>query len=201
MPNSTQIETQASAHMADAADAADTAARANPQAADEPASVSVGSIYAAIAQSISIAVQNAVAAQQALESLRNSSTIEGIHLLYEADHPSSVPYVESLGATPKNDTVSGAEAAKQAFEQAIAQAAALADETALENASEFAYALRTVADAAIASLEGIGRAQQRNALRTLQTAAVAACMAAMIRQPENADEYAKVLQSLRAFGD
>lgn len=180
--------------------AADTAAQADNPAAANPAGISIGSVYAAIAQSISIAMQNAISAQQALESLQNSATIEGIHLLYETSHPSSALDVETLAARPKNEEVSAAETAKQAVEQAVAQAVALANEGALENAGEFAYALRTVADAAIASLDGIGRAYQRNALRTLQIAAVAACMAAMIRQPEHADEYAKALQSIREFG-
>jgi hypothetical protein len=191
MPDSRRVDPQTS----------DAAAQANDPAAAHAAGISIGSLYAAIAQSISIAMQNAVAAQQALESLRNSSTIEGIHLLYEADHPSSVPYVESLGATPKNDEVSGAEAAKQAFEQAIAQAIELANANAAQHAGEFAYALRTLADAAMAAIDAIGRAHRRNAVRTLQTAAIAACMAAMIRHPENADEYANVLQSIREFGD
>ncbi|GGO80927.1 hypothetical protein GCM10011348_18750 [Marinobacterium nitratireducens] len=67
----------------------------------------------------------------------------------------------------------------------------------LDSAGDFTFAVRNAAGAMQATLDEISTASHQDAMRTLQLAATAACLRAMIAEPGQADAYAKVLDETR----
>jgi hypothetical protein len=69
--------------------------------------------------------------------------------------------------------------------------------SALDSAGDFSFAVRSAAEAMQAMLDAISTASHQDGVRTLQLAATAACLQAMIADPGQADAYIKVLNEIR----
>jgi Killing trait len=188
----------------------DAVTQANVKVVGEAPAIAIGTLYQSIAQSVGIAMQDAVTAQRQADTIAIAATAEGISLLLTAESTASAAARnEALAAAPKDAgaidaqfqqsaaALNGAATAQASIGPQIEAAVELANASTLQNAGAFAYALRTASDAAVAAIDEAGRATTRRLIRTLQSAAVAACMDAMLRHPEKADDYAKVLQTIR----
>lgn len=79
----------------------------------------------------------------------------------------------------------------------IESAVKQSNDTVLAAAGEFAYGHRAATDAFAAGLRQVSDAQHRQNLQTLQAAALAVCLDAMLRQPQQADEYAGLLEAIK----
>ncbi|QWP76705.1 hypothetical protein J5226_24550 [Lysobacter sp. K5869] len=81
--------------------------------------------------------------------------------------------------------------------QQVESAFKLSNEALLGAAGEFAYGHRAATDAFAAGLRKISDAQHRQNLQTLQAAALAVCLDAMLKQPDQAEEYAGLLEAIK----
>ncbi|MFK3650913.1 hypothetical protein ACI2IY_21090 [Lysobacter enzymogenes] len=81
--------------------------------------------------------------------------------------------------------------------QQIESAVKQSNEAVLAAAGEFAYGHRAATDAFAAGLRKVSDAQHRQNLQTLQAAALAVCLDAMLKQPDQADEYAGLLEAIK----
>jgi Killing trait len=185
----------------------DAVTQANVKVIGEAPAIAMGTLYQALANSAGILYQNAVAAQQQQNTLAIAAVSEGIVHIYSAD--TSVDAIATAQTSTHADalqtqTVQASAALASAATTTAAQinpqieaAVKLANEGALENAGRFAYALRASADAMSAALDETSKVTQANLMRLLQTAATAACLEAMLRHPEKAEDYQKVLETIK----
>jgi Killing trait len=191
----------------------DAVTQANSKVASDAAAIAIGSLYQTISQSIAIALEDAVAAQQNINSIIDAATAKAINMLLAEGYPSAVLTGDAAAMAPNDARTIGtdlrsaaatiestASTPRASIDPQIENAIKLANESVLGNTSGYVYALRAASDAAMAAIDHAGRTTQRNAMRAIQAAAAAKCMDAMIRHPEKADEYAKVLQFIHDFG-
>lgn len=186
----------------------DAVTQSNVKVVGEAPAISMGSIYQSIAYSTGILFQNAVAAQQQQNIAALAATNQGIIQIYSvvtaaeasvaARH--DVPDREAVLLRTQQAMEATRTSSASAYDGVAPQieaAVKLANETTLENASAFAYAVRVNGDAVAASLQAIDKAFHDGLLRSLQTAATAACLEAMLRNPEKAADYEQVLQAIK----
>lgn len=186
----------------------DAVTQSNVKVVGEAPAISMGSIYQSIAYSTGILLQNAVAAQQQQNIAALAATNQGIIQIYSvvtaaeasvaARH--DVPDREAVLLRTQQAMEATRTSSASAYDGVAPQieaAVKLANETTLENASAFAYAVRVNGDAVAASLQAIDKAFHDGLLRSLQTAATAACLEAMLRNPEKAADYEQVLQAIK----
>lgn len=186
----------------------DAVTQSNVKVVGEAPAISMGSIYQSIAYSTGILFQNAVAAQQQQNIAALAATNQGIIQIYSvvtaaeasvaARH--DVPDREAVLLRTQQAMEATRASSASAYDGVAPQieaAVKLANETALENASAFAYAVRVNGDAVAASLQAIDKAFHDGLLRSLQTAATAACLESMLRNPEKAADYEQVLQAIK----
>lgn len=81
--------------------------------------------------------------------------------------------------------------------QQIESAVKQSNEAVLSAAGEFAYGHRAATDAFATGLRHISDAQHRQNLQTLQAAALAVCLDAMLKHPHQADDYAGLLEAIK----
>ncbi|QQQ00294.1 hypothetical protein JHW41_19700 [Lysobacter enzymogenes] len=81
--------------------------------------------------------------------------------------------------------------------QQIESALKQSNEAVLGAAGEFAYGHRAATDAFASGLRKVSDAQHRQNLQTLQAAALAVCLDAMLKQPDQAEEYAGLLEAIK----
>lgn len=150
---------------------------------DAPA-MAMGNLYQSVAYSVGLAMENAVAAQQQYNATAQAATAQGIAMLYSLDSAATAEAVQ------KNlqESAAAVKAAMPAIDIPAPRAT---------QADDVAYGARAVADAFAASLIAIGDATTHELLRVLQIAATAACVAAMIAQPEKAASYEDVLAAIK----
>ncbi len=184
----------------------DAITQSNVKVIGEAPAIAMGSIYQMFAHSTGILFENAVAAQQQQNILALAATNQGILQIYTLDTTAAAGATndaqrpEALNARvlqASADLKAAAAPASFPLNPQIEAAVKLANENALDNASAFAYALRVSSDAMVSCLRDTGEATQRNLMRTLQTAATAACLEGMLRHPEKADDYQKVLETIK----
>jgi Killing trait len=184
----------------------DSVTQANVKVVGEAPAIAMSTMYQAMANAVAIAFQNAVAAQQQQNTLAIAAVNQGIVQIYSvnasthAAAASSPAHIEALqtqtshaSAAVKSATTATATQINPQIEAAVA----LANESALGNAGKFAYGLRAIADAMCAALDDTGMATQDNLMRVLQTAATAACLEGMLRHPEKAEDYQRVLETIK----
>jgi Killing trait len=184
----------------------DAVTQSNIKVVGEAPAYAMGSIYQALAHSTGILFENAIAAQQQQNILAIAATNQGIMQLYALNTTAAAgaidvaPRAEALNAhiaQASADLKATATAMPFSVNPQIEAAVKLANESALENASAFAYALRANSDAMAACLRDTGEATQRNLMRILQTAATAACLEGMLQHPQNVDDYQKVMETIK----
>jgi hypothetical protein len=193
-------------------DAVTDASRAMPAGVPAPPAA-MGSVYQSLAHATGILFENAVAAQQQQNTLAQAAANQGVMQIYSLDTTAAAGAAPKVAATPVVAAGDGAVSLATAVQLASApldaarSATARVDgeiEQALQAAlatsrhgGDVAYGVRAAADALAAAIDRINRANHDNLLRIVQLAGVAACLAAMVREPDKADAYQSILQTLR----
>lgn len=186
----------------------DAVTRSNVKVLAESPAEAVGAIYQTIAQSVSIAMQNAVAQQSNQFEQNNAATTEGVALLYSAlsmvEAANSVKTREYSPEAIREKTMRATAASASAFatqhdgvSAQVEAAVKLANDTAFAYSGDLAYAIRAGADALAAALRTLGDTLHQDRMRMLQMAATAVCLDAMLRDPSKAAEYEAVLQVVK----
>ena len=182
----------------------DTVAQGNTRLLAESPAVAVSRIYQTIAHSTGLLFENAVAAQQQQNTQAQAATNQGVMQIYNLDTTASGaatqeifgPSPDALQArTAQAMTATGAALAGQSLsvDAQVEAAIRLDNETTLGRAADVAHAARLCADALAASLQTVSRALHDDLMRTLKTAATAACLQGMLRDPSKAADYEAVL--------
>ncbi len=175
----------------------DSVTQTNVKILSETPASAVGNLYQAIAQSLSIAAQNAVNAQQQIYVTMQAATTMGVANLYNLDTASTGVSTES---TPQLD-----EALKLIQSSRPASDSMLIVEAADTNAAdaspstndEFAGHIRSVADTFAESLEHLSEVAYIQLLQTIQLAATAATLAELIKAPDLLQSYERVLETIK----
>lgn len=182
----------------------DTVAQGSTRLLAESPAVAVSRIYQTIAHSTGLLFENAVAAQQQQNAEAQAATNQGIMQIYNLDTTASGAATQEIfglspealqARTAQAMTATGAALAVQTprVDAQVEAAIRLGNETTLGHAAEVAHAARTCADALAASLQTVSRALHDDLMRTLKTAATAACLQGMLRDPSKAADYEAVL--------
>ena len=94
-----------------------------------------------------------------------------------------------------SDAAGGSDIAQQ-----IRDAVTFVNQTVLGSSTDFIAGLRAAVEAMAHALETINRSAHAARVHLLQEAALAATLAAMLREPEKAKEYETVLQVIQRMG-
>jgi hypothetical protein len=182
----------------------DAVTQTNVKVLAEAPAMAMGSIYQSIAHATGILFENAVYAQQQQNVIAQAATTQGVMHIYSIDTTAAGNAATKVAISPEAllANVEQASAAAKATASAEAStqleaATKMADQATLENAADFAHALHACADGMAAALEVAGQAAFNNQMRTLQLAGTAACVEAMLRNPDKADAYATVLHAIK----
>ncbi|UTW12099.1 RebB family R body protein [Marinobacterium rhizophilum] len=163
--------------------------------ADAPA-MAMGAIYQSLAHATGILFENAVSAQQQLNIQMQAATNQGVIQIYSVDTQADAQAMQNLLL---QGTAELQAASVGGVNSQIVDAVKLSLRSVLDSAGDFSFAVRSAAEAMQATLDGISAASHQDGMRTLQLAATAACLRAMIADPGQADAYAKVLNEIRGL--
>ncbi|SFK39968.1 Killing trait domain-containing protein [Lysobacter sp. cf310] len=175
----------------------DAVTQSNVKVIGEAPAFAMGSIYQSMAHSTGILFQNAVAAQQQQNILMQAAVNQGVMQIYSIDTMAAAG-AEQLQATAEHSAAGLKNTASSAgVSSQIVDAVKQSLHDVLGSAGDFSYAVRCAAEAMQAALDDINESAQHESMRTLQLAATAACLRAMIADPDKADAYAGVLDTIR----
>lgn len=191
----TDSVTQAAAPSSVNPQVTDAVTQSNVKVVAEAPAVAMSSIYQSLAHATGILFENAVNAQQQQNILGQAATAQGIMQIYSADTAGDAVSVAKLldasqAATADLRKVSG-------LNSQITEAVRFTLDSNLLHSGDVAYGARAAADALGAAIERINRASNEARLQLLKQAATAVCLAGMVRDPEKADAYAAVLETVK----
>ena len=170
---------------------------------DAPARA-MGSLYQAAAHSTGILFENAVAAQQQLNTLAQAATAQGVMQIYSVDTLSdsgSTAKLAQIGTDTREASAKlAASLPANGISSEIKDAVHEVLHDVIGSAGEFGYALRNTADAHAAALRRINEVSYAAMFDVLRLAATSACLAAMLREPDKAGDYRNVLDLLEYLG-
>lgn len=180
----------------------DAVTQANVKVVAEAPAIAMGSIYQSLAHSTGILFENAVSQQQQQNALAQAAANQGVIQIYSVDTQSdaagTAPLMRADAASP-NAPHEAARKAMAAVNSQITDAVKFSNEQTLKHSGDVAYGVRAACDALTSSIERINHANQQNLLQTVKLAARAACLAAMVREPEKAGAYRDVLEAIDAL--
>lgn len=178
----------------------DSVTQDNVKPVAEAPAMAMATIYQAMAHATAILYENAVAAQQQQEAQMQAALIQGVMQIYSLDTTAS----PDTGISPQQVAENLAELKKAAniaaVNSQVVEAVRLNLRSVLDNAGDFSFAVRSTAEAMQASLDDINAASYRNCMHTLQLAATAACLRAMLADPSQADAYTRTLDAIQRLG-
>ena len=178
----------------------DALTQSNVKVIGEAPAFAMGTIYQSIAHSTRILFENAVAAQQRQNILQQAAANQGVMQIYSL-YTTQGAEPEQLQAQLQRSAADIEVAhGSPGVNSQIVDAIKLNLHNSLDNAGEFSYALRCSAEAMQAALKDMGQSSHDDAMRVLRMAATAACLRAMIADPEKVDAYNDVLDSIRRLG-
>lgn len=204
----------------------DSVTQSNVKVLAEAPAIAMGSIYQTMAHSTGILFENAVAAQQQQNTLAQAAANQGVMQIYSIDTTAAAGATEKVAQTGVADNLTSlltvlnafrGDAAPKASAVAMAPEAMTADvdttgreivdqiqaavkfsnDAVLGNVHAFVTGLHSAVDAMAHAIETMNRVSHANLLLILQESALSATLAAMIREPEKAEDYAKVLQAIK----
>lgn len=196
----------------------DAVTQANVKVLGDAPAMAMSMVYQSMAQSLSLAMQNAVLAQQQMNVTLQAATTEGASTLYAAlsGSQAAAPMTSAsaaAAASSASDAITTAATATAgtgavmsavphsapasgAVEQ-IEQAVQFVDKLVLGASDDVAQAVQKVLSAFTGALNELAVLAEGQAQAVVRTAASASCWAAMIRSPESAPLYENVLNSIR----
>lgn len=202
--------TAVNSQITDSVTQAGASADANPQIVDavtqtnakvlaESPAQALSAIYQYLARSTGILFESAVSTHQRHAALAQAAITHGIELIYSGSNAAvdALSVAKSLGSS--SDAV-GDLRKVAAVNPQIAGAVRLSLDSNLQHSGDVAYGARAAADALGAAIERVNRANHEAQLQLIKQAATAACLASMVRDPDKADAYAAVLETLKQLG-
>lgn len=152
-------------------------------------------LYLATTQALAIAAQNAVSAQQQNAITMQAATTQGVEVLYNRTE------VNSTGdtLTPNDELLEKFEKVKSQIEAArencrTALSSSNPDEEGVAvHGGGYGQRVHEAVNSLSSSLDCLSEMQHRQALRTLEIAATAAALAALVKSPDQARHYENVL--------
>lgn len=194
----TDSVTQAAAPASVNPQITDAVTQSNVKVVAEAPAVAMGSIYQSLAHATGILFENAVNAQQQQNILGQAATTQGIMQIYSAD---TVADAVSIAKTLDTSQAATTDLRKVAsLNPQITEAVRFNLDSNLLHSGDVAYGARAAADALGAAIERINRANGEARLQLIKQAAMAACLAGMVRDPDKADAYAAVLETVKQLG-
>ena len=204
----------------------DAVTQSNLKVLAEAPAFAMGSIYQAVAHSTGLLFENAVAAQQQQNALAQAAANQGVMQIYSIDTTTAAGATEHFGQAGVSDNITSlltmlnafrGDAAPRAAAVAMAPEAMPADadiigheiadqiqaavkfsnDAVLGNVHAFVTGLHSAVDAMAHAIETMNQVSHANLLSILQESALSAVLAAMTREPEKAEDYAKVLQAIK----
>lgn len=204
----------------------DSVTQSNVKVLAEAPAFAMGSIYQAMAHSTGILFENAVAAQQQQNVLAQAAANQGVMQIYSLNTTAAAGATEKVAQTGVADNLTSLLTVLNAFRRdaepkasavAMAPEAMAADadisgheivdqiqasvkfsnDAVLGNVHAFVTGLHSAVDAMAHAIETVNRVSHDNLLLILQESALSAVLAAMIREPDKAEDYAKVLQAIK----
>lgn len=204
----------------------DSVTQSNVKVLAEAPAFAMGSIYQAVAHSTGLLFENAVAAQQQQNALAQAAANQGVMQIYSLNTTAAAGATENFGQAGVSDNITSlltmlnafrGDAAPKASAVAMAPEAMTADvdtsgheivdqiqaavkfsnDAVLGNAHAFVTGLHSAVDAMAHAIETMNRVSHANLLSILQESALSVVLGAMIREPEKAEDYAKVLQAIK----
>jgi hypothetical protein len=154
--------------------------------------VALGSIYLAVAHALGEAVQIAVNNQQQSYIVAQAATTQGVMQLLSIDTASSATppdgdkssaVAQALAATTAPDPVAGT----------ITQAIESASKLGLDSAGPWSEAVRIMMSTVAIALSELQKVSQDNNMAMIKQAAIAAVLIAMIKAPDQLEQYQKIL--------
>jgi len=205
----------------------DAITQANVKVIGESPAMAMGQIYQSLAHSTGLLFENAVSAQQQQAIAAQAATNQGVIQIYSVDTmagalatekiaqsdvpdnmmslltalkaASAQPAPKAMAATPEAEVASTGtdDAGAHAIAQQIRDAVLFTNETVLGSNKAFIAGLHAAVEAMAHALETINRSAHEARIDVLQEAALAATLAAMLREPEKAKEYGTALQVIQ----
>lgn len=174
----------------------DSVTQSNVKVIGEAPAIAMGSIYQSFAHSTGILFENAVMQQQQMNILLQSAAAQGAIQIYSIDTMAAAG-PEQLQATAEQSAAGLKNAAASGVSSQIVDAVKLNLHSVLDSAGDFSYGVRCAAQAMQKAIDELGETSHREGLRTLQLSATAICLRLMIANPEKADAYAGVLDTIQ----
>lgn len=204
----------------------DAVTQSNVKVLAEAPAYAMSSIYQAMAHSTGILFENSIAAQQQQNALAQAAANQGVMQIYALNTTAAAGTTEHFGQAGvsdnitslltmlnafRGDTAPRASAVAMAPEAMTAEvdttgheivdqiqaAVKFSNDAVLGNAHAFVTGLHSAVDAMAHATETMNRVSHANLLLILQESALSVVLAAMIREPEKAEDYAKVLQAIK----
>lgn len=164
----------------------------NTRISSSTPAIALGNIYQAVAHGLANAVQSAVNTQQQGYILAQAATTQAIMQLLSIDNPNGA-------APPDGDKASAvanaltAMTAPDAVVSTIEQAIESANKLGLENASPWSDTVRTIMSTVVVALRELQMVSQDYNTAMVKQAATAAVLIAMIKAPDQLEQYQKIL--------
>ena len=176
----------------------DAVTATNASTSSKAPDIALGSIYHAVAHALGEAVQNAVNTQQQSYILAQAATTQGVMQLLSIDTASSTvapnggktsAAAQALAATTAPEPVSGT------IERAIESA----NNFGLDNAGPWSEAVRVMMSTVVIALRELQKVSQDNNMAMIKQAAIAAVLIAMIKAPDQLEQYEKILAMIQGL--
>jgi hypothetical protein len=168
--------------------------------------LAVGSIYQSLAHSTGMLFENAVAQQQQAGISAQAATNQGVIQIYSIDTAAGAASAgkrsegaEALRSHVSETAKAAGHASTTALHASIEAALRSAAEAGHAHGADVAYAVRASADALAAALRALDAALHDQLMKTVQLAATAMCLEAMVRDPTQAAAYEAILKSIRTL--
>ncbi len=178
----------------------------NPQITDAiqqpvitPVANPLENLYLVTAQALSIVAQNAASAQQQSAITMQAATTQGVEVLYNRTE------VKTAGdmTAPNDELLEKFEKVKSQIEEVkencrTALSSFKSDEEgAAVHGGGYGARVHEAVDSLALSLDCLSETQYRQSLRTLQIAATAGALAALVKSPDQARHYENVLAIIK----
>lgn len=170
----------------------DAVTATNTRASGNAATVALGNIYQAVAHALANAVQNAVNTQQQSYILAQAATTQAIMQLLSIDSPNGMMPSDGDKASAVANALAATtvpDAAVSTIEQAIESA----NKVGSENANPWSDAVRSIMSTVVVALRELQMASQDYNMAMVKQAAMAAVLTAMIKAPDQLEQYHKIL--------
>lgn len=174
----------------------DASAGANTELLGDAPAIAIGHLYQATAHALGVAVENAVSAQQQINTMAEAATNQALMQLFTVDTPRIAPPSDGSNATAVAQTLA-ATAGPGAVADAIKQAIESASRLELHEAGPWAHAAKELMGMVAASLWEFQKVGLDTGMSMVKQAATAVVLIRMIHAPDQLEQYQKILAVIK----